>query len=65
MNALQSDQKQGTRPPKNSAITISAVDLMKMAKPIGTFGGPGDLILRFRNGKAVAADTGDQGGGQN
>jgi hypothetical protein len=38
---------------------------MKMAKSVGTFGGPTDLILRFRNGEPVAADTGDQGGGQN
>ena len=65
MNALQSDQKQGTNYSENSPATIAAVELMKMAKPIGIFGGPTDLILRFRNGELVAADTGDQGGGQN
>jgi hypothetical protein len=43
----------------------SVVDLMKMAKPIGTFSGVTDFILRFRNGELTAADTGDQGGGQN
>jgi hypothetical protein len=38
---------------------------MKRAKPIGTFGGVTDFILRFRKGELTAADTGDQGGGQN
>jgi hypothetical protein len=65
MNALQNEQKQGTKHPKSAAATISTVDLMKMAKPIGTFGSPADFVLRIRNGAAVAADTGDQGGGQN
>jgi hypothetical protein len=39
-------------------------DLMTMAKPIGTFAGEGDLILRIRDGKVTGANTGDQGGGQ-
>jgi hypothetical protein len=65
MNAVQKDQKQGTNYSENWLAAIAAVDLMKMAKPIGTFGGLTDLILRFRNGELVAADTGDQGGGQN
>lgn len=65
MNALQNEQNQVTNRPKNSPATISAVDLMRMAKPIGTFGGSTDFILRFRKGQLVAADTGDQGGGQN
>jgi hypothetical protein len=43
----------------------SVVDLMKMAKPIGSFGGVTDYILRFRNGELTAGNTGDQGGGQN
>jgi len=65
MNALQNEQNQVTNRPKNSTATISAVDLMRMAKPIGTFGGSTDFILKFRKGQLVAADTGDQGGGQN
>jgi hypothetical protein len=32
---------------------------------IGTFAGSNDFIVRIRNGKPIAADTGDQGGGQN
>ncbi|MGA8659661.1 MAG: hypothetical protein WB586_26360 [Chthoniobacterales bacterium] len=39
--------------------------LLRMAKPIGTFAGDGDFILRIRDGKVTAANTGDQGGGQN
>jgi hypothetical protein len=65
MNALQNDQNQVTNRPKNSPATNSAVDLTRMAKSIGTFGGSTDFILRFRKGQLVAADTGDQGGGQN
>jgi hypothetical protein len=65
MNVLEKDQKQGTNQSKNPSATNSPVDLAKMAKPIGTFGGPADLKLRFHDGKLVAADTGDQGGGQN
>jgi hypothetical protein len=64
VNALQNDQ-QGTSHPKDSPISVSAVDLMKTAKPIGTFAGSKDFILRFRNRELIAADTGDQGEGQN
>jgi hypothetical protein len=65
MNTLQHDRKQGTSQSKGTPPNIFAVDLIKMAKPIGTFGGLTDSVLRFRNGVPVAADTGDQGGGQN
>jgi hypothetical protein len=65
MNALQNDQKQGTSSSKNSPATVLAVNLMRTAKPIGTFADSKDSTLRFRNGELVVADTGDQGGGQN
>jgi len=65
MNALRINEEKGTSRPKDAAATISAVDLRRLAKPIGTFGGFTDLIVRFRNGKLVAENTGDQGGGQN
>ena len=65
MNTLQNDQKQVADRPKRSVATISGVEVMKMAEPIGAFGGSKDFVLRFRNGELVAADTGDQGGGQN
>jgi hypothetical protein len=47
---------------KDPRATTSVFELMKMGKPIGPVG---DLILRFRDGELVTADTGDQGGGQN
>lgn len=65
MNVLESVKKQGTNQSNNLSATNLPVDLIKMGKPIGTFGGPADLRLRFSDGKLVAADTGDQGGGQN
>jgi hypothetical protein len=49
----------------NRATTALLPDFSGPAKPVGTFGGSMDFVLRIRNGKAVAADTGDQGGGQN
>jgi hypothetical protein len=67
MNALQKEQKQVTSHSKDSPATVSlsAVELKRTGKPIGTFAGSKDSILRFRNGESVAANTGDQGGGQN
>ena len=62
MNALQNNQKQVTGRQKDSRAKTSDFELMKMGKPIGPVG---DLILRFRDGELVTADTGDQGGGQN
>jgi hypothetical protein len=62
MNALQNDQKQVTDRQKESRATTSVFELLKMGKPVGPVG---DLILKFRNGELVPADTGDQGGGQN
>ena len=40
-------------------------ELLKNAVPIGKFAGPQDFVLRFHDGKLVAADSGKQGGGQN
>ncbi len=65
MNALRINQEKGTSRAKEPAATIPAVDLTRLAKPIGTFGSTTDFILRFRNGKLVAENTADQGGGQN
>ncbi|MBV8816188.1 MAG: hypothetical protein JO271_16980 [Verrucomicrobia bacterium] len=36
-----------------------------VTKPRGTFAGTIDSVVRTRDGEMVAADTGDQGGGQN
>jgi hypothetical protein len=40
-------------------------DLIKNAMPVGTFAGPQDFVLRFHDGKLVATNSGEQGGGQN
>ena len=42
-----------------------SIELLKNAVPIGNFAGPQDFVLRFHDGKLVAADSGKQGGGQN
>jgi hypothetical protein len=62
MNALQNDQKPVTNRQDQSPATTSVFELLKLAQPVGPCG---DLVLHFRNGELVAADTGDQGGGQN
>jgi hypothetical protein len=51
-----------------SKLTLTAevmAVLQSISEPVGTFGGSEDRIIRIRNGKIVAANTGDQGGGQN
>jgi hypothetical protein len=40
-------------------------EILALCKPVGTFAGTGDFILRIRNGCVVATDSGEQGGGQN
>jgi hypothetical protein len=40
-------------------------ELLKNAVPLGKFAGPQDFVLRFHDGKLVAANSGKQGGGQN
>jgi hypothetical protein len=65
MNALQNNKQQGTASFKESAVTISTEEISRSAKPIGTFSGSTDFVLRFRKGELVAENTGDQGGGQN
>ena len=40
-------------------------ELLKNAVPIGKFAGPQDFVLRFHDGRLVAANSGKQGGGQN
>ena len=45
--------------------TMSLDELITLGTPIGTFGGSSDILLRIRNGKAVTANAGGQGGGQN
>jgi hypothetical protein len=62
MNVQQNDQKKIS---DAKDLPLPPVDLLKMRKPVGSFAGSQDFVLRIRNGKLVAADTGEQGGGQN
>ena len=58
---------------KQQEQTLTAVEkrdpslpaLIKVAKPMGTFAGKGDFVLRIHEGTVAPANTGDQGGGQN
>jgi hypothetical protein len=52
------------RPGSMAAVSLEAVSLEECA-PIGTFAGTNDFVVRIRDGKPAAANTGDQGGGQN
>lgn len=38
---------------------------MKDLSTVGTFAGSKDAVIRIRDGKPIAANTGGQGGGQN
>jgi hypothetical protein len=38
---------------------------MKDLATVGTFAGSKDAVIRIRDGKPIAANTGDQGGRQN
>jgi hypothetical protein len=49
---------------KDWPTSTAAISLEECA-PIGTFAGTKDFVVRIRDGKPAAANTGDQGGGQN
>ena len=49
---------------KDRPSSMEAISLEECA-PIGTFAGTNDFVVRIRDGKPAAANTGDQGGGQN
>jgi len=65
MDAQQIEKNLATGGFANRAATAALPEFSGVVKPVGTFGGSTDFILRIRNGKPVAEDTGDQGGGQN
>ena len=50
---------------KKSVDVSLPPEVLALCKPIGTFAGTEDLILRVRNGQVVAVDSGEQGDGQN
>jgi hypothetical protein len=44
---------------------VSSDEFAAVGVPIGRFAGMADIVVRIRNGKPIAANTGGQGGGQN
>jgi len=65
MNTQLTEQTTRTKRQDKAGTLIESIDLGLIGKPVGTFAGTLDRILRVRNGEIVPADTGDQGGGQN
>jgi len=61
MNPIQKDLESVAPQGDNLKDTFPVEEFV----PIGTFADSQEFILRIRNGKPVAANTGDQGGGQN
>jgi hypothetical protein len=61
MNALKTARESGTKEDDN----LKDMNLTEDLVPVGTFAGSQDFIVRVRNGSSVAANTGDQGSGQN
>ena len=57
--------KDGLEPVKEQGDSLKDMAPLEEFVPIGTFADSEEFILRIRNGKPVAANTGDQGGGQN
>jgi hypothetical protein len=52
-------------PSSDEQLANPSSELLKNAVHIGKFAGPQDFVLRFHDGKSVAANSGKQGGGQN
>ena len=64
MNVPQNETITGN-PLSDEQLANPANELLKNAVPIGKFAGAQDFVLRFNDGKQVAANSGKQGGGQN
>jgi hypothetical protein len=65
MNTEQITQNPARGADVMSPGTIRQEEVPTIGASIGTFANSTDFILRFRDGKPIAANTGDQGGGQN
>ena len=65
MNAPQSETRPEILNLRDEQLGNVPNGLIKNAVPVGTFAGPQDFVLRFQDGKPVAANSGKQGGGQN
>jgi|HubBroStandDraft_4_1064222.scaffolds.fasta_scaffold193875_2 hypothetical protein len=66
MNSEKISKAPVTAGGEDQPLKIGSVDeITALGTPVGTWGGSKDILLRIRNGKAVAANVAGQGGGQN
>jgi hypothetical protein len=65
MNTEQISKPSPTTGGTEFSQIISMEELAATGTPIGTFADGTDFVVRIRNGKPIAANTGGQGGGQN
>ena len=65
MNTEQISKPSATTDSSKFAKAISLEELAAIGTPSGTFADTTDIVIRIRNGKPIAANAGDQGGGQN
>jgi hypothetical protein len=65
MKSEESNKPSATAGAGTVSTPISSDELAGVGVPIGRFAGTADIVVRIRNGKPIAANTGTQGGGQN
>jgi hypothetical protein len=65
MNTLRNDPIVLAEPEKRGFAADSSKKSEFISVPVGSFAGTLERVIRIRNGQPVAADTGDQGAGQN
>jgi hypothetical protein len=61
MDIMQINLASSGKETTDSIATISP----EQCAPIGTFADSNDFVVRIRDGRPIAANTGEQGGGQN
>jgi hypothetical protein len=65
MNTEQISKPSTTSEGSKLSKLISMEELAAIGTPSGTFADTTDIVIRIRNGRPIAANTGGQGGGQN
>jgi hypothetical protein len=66
MNIEKNSKAPVTTSGEDQPLKIGSVEeIMALGTPVGTWGGSKDILVRIRDGKAVAANVAGQGGGQN
>jgi hypothetical protein len=65
MNTEQISNPSTTSEGSKLSKLISMEEFAAIGMPSGTFADTTDIVIRIRNGRPIAANTGGQGGGQN